>query len=125
MKLIAICLELSFLNRLYLADELKTFIYTHKLNDQVVLKLGWSRGYQIISSMWWSCGLLKNISRTVFDLISGLFAYVILGQKNRPNLRTPPPLFFSFFFLNLLCTLSASIPGARRYFRRSLHVRDR
>ena len=22
---------------------------------------------------------------TVFDLISGLFAYVILGQNNRPN----------------------------------------
>ena len=36
----AICLELSFLNRLYLADEPNTFIYTRKLNDQVVLKFG-------------------------------------------------------------------------------------
>ena len=26
-----------------------------------------------------------NIIHTVFDLISVLFAYVILGQKNRPN----------------------------------------
>ena len=53
---------------------------------------------------------------TVFDLISGLFAYVILDKKIA--LITP-------FFLELLCTLSASIPGAKRYFRRSLHVRDR
>ena len=56
---------------------------------------------------------------TVFDLISVLFAYVILGQK-MALISEPPP-----FFLNLLCTLSASIPGAKRYFRRSLHVRDR
>ena len=28
---------------------------------------------------------VKEIIYSVFDLISGLFAYVILGQKNRPN----------------------------------------
>ena len=33
---------------------------------------------------------------TVFDLISVLFAYVILGQKNRP-------LFFFFSFMYFVC----------------------
>ena len=59
---------------------------------------------------------------TVFDLISGLFAYVIFGKKNA--LISEPPLNFFFFFckycqralcnfLYLLYTLSASIPGAK------------
>ena len=64
---------------------------------------------------------------TVFDLISGLSAYVILGPKIA-LISEPPPLFFFFFFFFFflaLSTLSASIPGAKRYFRRSLHVRDR
>ena len=63
---------------------------------------------------------------TVFDLISGLFAYVILGKQIRPIYRTPLHFFLRALcnLLYLLCTLSASIPGAKRYFRRSLHVRE-
>ena len=48
-----------------------------------------------------------------------------------PYLANPPALFFGKYckrapcnLLDLLCTLSASIPGATRYFRRSLHVRE-
>ena len=55
---------------------------------------------------------------TVFDLISGLFAYVILGQKNA--LFSEPPEFCLFVFckyckralcnlLYLLCTLRLSL----------------
>ena len=57
---------------------------------------------------------------TVFDLISGLFAYVIFGKKNA---LISEPLWTFFFgkycqralcnFLYLLYTLSASIPGAK------------
>ena len=38
---------------------------------------------------------------TVFDLISVLFAYGILGQKNRPNWRTPP--FYFLYFIYFVC----------------------
>ena len=72
-----------------------------------------------------------TLSHTVFDLISGLFVYIILGQKNA-LFSEPHALFFFFKYCNralcnllyLLCTLSASIPGAKGYFRRSLHVRE-
>ena len=56
---------------------------------------------------------LPTILNTVFDLISVLFAYGILGQKNRPNLRTPPPFFILFILFYHLYTLSASIPVSR------------
>ena len=46
-------------------------------------------------------------------------------------LANPPDFFFFLVstvsecnLLYLLCTLSATIPGAKRYFRRSLHVRE-
>ena len=42
------------------------------------------------SAMLWSRveggNITKKMITTVFDLISVLFAYVILGQKNRPNI---------------------------------------
>ena len=37
--------------------------------------------------------IMSNVN-TVFDLINGLFAYVILGQKIRPIYRTPLHFFF-------------------------------
>ena len=67
--------------------------------------LGWfpmiiARIFQIISV---HCiplkkfSMLAGLADTVFELISGLFAYVILGQKNRPIYRTP---------LHFFCTVS-------------------
>ena len=60
-----------------------------------------------------------TICHTVFDLISGLSAYVILGQKIALISDPPPPFFFLAF------KYFASIPGAKRYFRRTLPVRER
>ena len=69
-----------------------------------------------------------DLRHTVFDLISGLFAYVIFGQKKRPNINKRTPLNFFFFgkycqralcnFLYLVCVY----PGCKtvREGRKSL-----
>ena len=51
---------------------------------------------------------------TVFDLISGLFAYVILGKKT-PYLANPPELFFvGKYCKGALCNLLVCVyPGCK------------
>ena len=51
---------------------------------------------------------------TVFDLISGLFAYVILGQKNCPN-------FFFKSFMYFVCVF----PGCKTLLPKIVACEDR
>ena len=49
----------------------------------------WHRIQRSFDSWLLNRSILMNIGLTVFDLISGLFAYVIMGKKTRPIYRTP------------------------------------
>ena len=56
---------------------------------------GKNTSIRLIKIDWKSCKVTKYTinTYTVFDLIRGLFAYVILGKKT-PYLANPPALFF-------------------------------